>query len=125
MSLSARATLLPAPPSPPPGTLAARPRRGRVIMRGIRIVSLALRFGYYWWLDQQSWSYSRSENREEREIRRARWLRDHLVALGPTFIKIGQALSTRVDLLPRTYVDEMAELQDKIPGFPTALARQF
>lgn len=125
MSTTARPSLLPAPPPPPPGTLAVTPRRGQVIRRGLRIIGVALRFGYYWWLDQQDWSYNRGESREQREVRRARWLREHLVALGPTFIKIGQALSTRVDLLPRTYVDEMAELQDRIPGFPTSLARQF
>lgn len=125
MCPTARASLLPAPPPPPPGTLAVAPRKGKTFWRGVRIISLALRFGFYGWLDQQDWSYARGEDRTEREVRRARWLRDHLVALGPTFIKIGQALSTRVDLLPRTYVDEMAELQDNIPGFSTALARQF
>lgn len=118
--------LLPAAPPPPPeGAIVATPPRSKLVPRGIRIVSLALTFGFYWWLDQQPWAYGTPENRERREVRRARWLRDHLVALGPTFIKIGQTLSTRVDLLPRTYVDEMALLQDKIPPFDTALARQF
>jgi predicted unusual protein kinase regulating ubiquinone biosynthesis (AarF/ABC1/UbiB family) len=43
-----------------------------------------------------------------------------LISLGPTFIKIGQALGTRADLLPLPYVKELAVLQDQVPAFPTA-----
>jgi len=45
-----------------------------------------------------------------------------LVGLGPTFIKIGQALGTRADLLPLAYVKELATLQDQVPAFSTAEA---
>src|SRR5690554_1438268 len=38
-----------------------------------------------------------------------------LVELGPTFIKMGQALSARGDLLPPVYIDELSRLQDTIP----------
>ncbi len=44
--------------------------------------------------------------------------------LGPVFIKFGQMLSTRRDLLPADYADELAILQDKVPPFDGALARQ-
>ncbi len=48
------------------------------------------------------------------------WLRDSLVALGPTFIKIGQTLGTRADLLPLSYVKELSTLQDQVPAFATS-----
>jgi predicted unusual protein kinase regulating ubiquinone biosynthesis (AarF/ABC1/UbiB family) len=50
------------------------------------------------------------------------WLRESLIDLGPTFIKIGQALGTRADLLPLEYVKELATLQDQVPAFSTAEA---
>jgi len=45
-------------------------------------------------------------------------LRDSLVRLGPTFIKIGQLLSTRVDVLPAEVISELARLQNEVPSFP-------
>ena len=49
-------------------------------------------------------------------------LREALVDLGPVFIKFGQILSTRRDLLPLDYADELAKLQDQVPPFPGKLA---
>ncbi len=49
--------------------------------------------------------------------RRARWLVRKLVELGPSFIKIGQALSTRPDLIPLEYIQEFSQLQDRVPPF--------
>lgn len=51
-------------------------------------------------------------------------LREALVALGPTFVKLGQALSTRPDLLPPDFVAELGKLQDTVPPFPAAQAIQ-
>jgi predicted unusual protein kinase regulating ubiquinone biosynthesis (AarF/ABC1/UbiB family) len=46
------------------------------------------------------------------------------IKLGPTFIKIGQMLSTRTDLLPLTYAQALTVLQDEVPPFPTEVAWQ-
>ena len=61
-----------------------------------------------------------SARKEARLEKQAVWLRQSLIDLGPTFIKIGQALGTRADLLPLAYVRELATLQDQVPAFPTA-----
>ncbi len=63
-----------------------------------------------------------SSNKTARLEKQAVWLRQSLIDLGPTFIKIGQALGTRADLLPLAYVKELALLQDQVPSFSTAEA---
>src|SRR5215813_1021689 len=45
-------------------------------------------------------------------------LADDLEKLGPTFIKLGQLLSTRADLLPSPYLDSLERLQDRVEPFP-------
>jgi predicted unusual protein kinase regulating ubiquinone biosynthesis (AarF/ABC1/UbiB family) len=61
-----------------------------------------------------------SSKKEARLAGQADWLRASLITLGPTFIKIGQALGTRADLLPLAYVKELSKLQDQVPPFPTS-----
>jgi len=51
---------------------------------------------------------------------RAVRLRQALEDLGPIFVKFGQMLSTRRDLLPPDIADELAKLQDRVPPFPSA-----
>jgi predicted unusual protein kinase regulating ubiquinone biosynthesis (AarF/ABC1/UbiB family) len=63
-----------------------------------------------------------SAKKEARLEKQAVWMRESLTALGPTFIKIGQALGTRADLLPLAYVNELATLQDQVPAFPSSEA---
>jgi predicted unusual protein kinase regulating ubiquinone biosynthesis (AarF/ABC1/UbiB family) len=59
-----------------------------------------------------------SERKEARLEKQAVWLKESLIRLGPTFIKIGQSLGTRGDLLPLSYVKELVKLQDQVPPFP-------
>ncbi|MFM9087157.1 MAG: ABC1 kinase family protein, partial [Cyanobium sp.] len=56
--------------------------------------------------------------------RLARRILNSLTSLGPCFIKVGQALSTRPDLVRRDWLEELTRLQDDLPPFPCALARQ-
>jgi ubiquinone biosynthesis protein len=49
---------------------------------------------------------------------KARAFRERLVELGPAYIKLGQVLSTRPDLLPKPYIDELEHLQDEVPPMP-------
>ncbi len=51
-------------------------------------------------------------------------LRLGLERLGPVFVKFGQVLSTRRDLLPADYAEELAKLQDRVPPFPASVARE-
>ena len=57
--------------------------------------------------------------------RRAVQLREMLTGLGPAYIKIGQALSTRPDLVPPIVLDELTKLQDQLPPFDNEIAYQF
>ncbi|MFN9629712.1 MAG: ABC1 kinase family protein [Cyanobacteriota bacterium] len=58
----------------------------------------------------------------ERARARARECAELLAALGPAFIKAGQALSTRPDIVPPVLLEELAQLQDQLPGFDSTLA---
>lgn len=60
-----------------------------------------------------------------KEKRRARQLIRILTKLGPAYIKIGQALSTRPDVVPPSYLEELTTLQDKIPSFSNEVAFRF
>jgi predicted unusual protein kinase regulating ubiquinone biosynthesis (AarF/ABC1/UbiB family) len=62
---------------------------------------------------------------DKNQARRASQFRETLTQLGPAFIKVGQALSTRPDLVPPIYLDELTRLQDQLPAFPNEIAYQF
>ena len=62
------------------------------------------------------------ENKELNQEKQAVWLKQNLIELGPTFIKIGQSLGTRADLLPLPFVKALGELQDNVPPFSNSIA---
>ncbi len=61
-------------------------------------------------------------NKELNQEKQAVWLKENLITLGPTFIKIGQSMGTRADLLPLPFVKALGELQDNVPSFSNAIA---
>lgn len=84
----------------------------KVIRRAIEIFTGLGSFGFNLWLDQQNSLVT--ANRRLRAIE----LRQTFTRLGPTFVKIGQGLSTRPDLCPPEFLEELSELQDALPTFP-------
>ncbi|MGV0023483.1 ABC1 kinase family protein [Phormidesmis priestleyi] len=72
------------------------------------------------WLYNKSWSYQDGISDTKKAARRrslAVWIRETLLDLGPTFIKIGQLFSTRADLFAVEFVEELSKLQDRVPAF--------
>src|SRR5512132_4424299 len=55
---------------------------------------------------------------------KAKAFRERLVELGPAYIKLGQVLSTRPDLLPKPYIDELEHLQDDVSPMPFEMVEQ-
>ena len=91
-------------------------RRGRFI----DIWTFVLKLLGARWLYKKSWSYKGGISDEKKAARRrdlAVWIRETLLDLGPTFIKIGQLFSTRADLFAPEFVEELSKLQDRVPAF--------
>ena len=95
------------------------------IKRIVQILSVVLVGLFYRTTDRWTWTYRRGETVEDRQRRRAHWLLDRLIWLGPAFIKVGQTLSTRPDLLPLIYLDVLSTLHDRLPPFPNEIAFAF
>ncbi len=106
--------------------------RLRVLVRMIRIQRVLVEHGLddfvrathlyrplrlFFFISPWTWFQRRSARTRGERLRLA------LEELGPIFVKFGQALSTRRDLLPTDIADELARLQDNVPAFPGALAR--
>lgn len=92
-----------------------------MIRRPLRIWRLALRLAVGLWWNGQAWTYPGGVTPERRALRArrlARWLTGQFLQLGSAFIKLGQLLSARPDVLPAELVEELAQLQDRVPAFP-------
>ena len=90
--------------------------------RFTRIVAVGLRFGLHEFVPplagNRLLALLAGASAEPRAVR----LRRALETLGPIFVKFGQVLSTRRDLLPADIADELARLQDRVPPFPSGEA---
>ncbi|XP_065035286.1 protein ACTIVITY OF BC1 COMPLEX KINASE 3, chloroplastic-like [Musa acuminata AAA Group] len=97
-----------------PQVLAAKyaSRPLKVLLRMMEIITALGTFALKLSVDQ------RRGQLDQRKRQRAVELTKTLTRLGPTFVKIGQGLSTRPDICPPEYLEELAELQDALPTFP-------
>lgn len=96
-----------------------RRRPLKVFGRLFQIVLYFVSFAFSLWRDKV-----RGKSLANERLRAIR-LREILTKLGPAYIKVGQALSTRPDLVPPTYLDELSKLQDQLPSFPNEVAFGF
>lgn len=99
--------------------LAYRGQTWQVVRRWFQILFPVLGFVFWRWFDQKTGQEKANERL------RAVQLRELLTNLGPAYIKIGQALSTRPDLVPPLYLEELTKLQDQLPPFSNEIAYQF
>ncbi|GAB1538676.1 AarF/ABC1/UbiB kinase family protein [Scytonema sp. NUACC21] len=91
----------------------------RVLRRAIAVLAPTIAFALgLWWDSKRGVDVKNDRNR-------ASGLRKLLTNLGPAYVKIGQALSTRPDLVPPVYLEELTQLQDKLPPFPNEIAYRF
>ncbi|KAL7589689.1 protein ACTIVITY OF BC1 COMPLEX KINASE 3, chloroplastic [Lactuca sativa] len=88
----------------------------KVLRRTLQILIGLGSFGLKLWIDQLQGQLV--QNRRSRAVE----LRETFTRLGPTFVKLGQGLSTRPDLCPPEFLEELSELQDALPTFPDAEA---
>ncbi|KAF7844865.1 protein ACTIVITY OF BC1 COMPLEX KINASE 3, chloroplastic-like [Senna tora] len=84
----------------------------KVVGRTLQILTALGSFGLKLFLDQRNGVLDR--NKRVRAVE----LRTIFTQLGPTFVKLGQGLSTRPDICPPEYLEELSELQDGLPTFP-------
>jgi len=87
----------------------------RSLLIWITLISLFIKL----WLDNIRFTlFQTNSNQKTRiQIQRAKWFTNQLIKLGSAFIKIGQLLSARPDLIPNTWIQELSKLQDQVPNF--------
>lgn len=97
-------------------------RLTRLAILGERVHQTNLAFFHDFMLFLRSFLIGSEKNKIANQEKQAVWLKENLINLGPTFIKIGQSLGTRADLLPLPFVKALGELQDNVPSFPNEIA---
>jgi predicted unusual protein kinase regulating ubiquinone biosynthesis (AarF/ABC1/UbiB family) len=102
-------------PEGEPLRLYARPSKLHVLRVILRLLPVILNFRR----DRREWVRREGRNVDEAKYRRhAEKALSTFIALGPSYIKLGQWLSTRVDILPQPYLEVLSRLQDEVPPAP-------
>lgn len=96
--------------------------RGKPFLVLGRLIAILFPFAVY---ALRAWWDRITGDNPVKERKRATRVRDIITKLGPAYIKIGQALSTRPDLVSPIFLEELAALQDQIPSFPNEIAFRF
>src|SRR3954468_22418097 len=103
----------------------AQPAQQRNLGRMSEIAQVAVRHGFGYWLESHKltdllpWPRSRAAlDDAPPPNKRGQHLREMLDELGPTFVKFGQLLSTRPDVVPPDIITELRSLQDDVTPFP-------
>jgi len=90
------------------------------ILRSLKIWKVVFLLVFFLWWDARKWNYINGftqKRKSERQKIRAFWLTKQFLNLGSAFIKLGQLLSARPDILPAGWIVELEGLQDKVPPF--------
>jgi len=101
--------------------------------RALEIWGFVIKFLFKRWRVEKKWHYTKAELGDDgKPLKEAKsvklkvlavWLRESLLKLGPTFIKVGQQFSTRVDVLSPELIKELEKLQDNVPPFDVEEAK--